>query len=83
MLVLVPFNSAAGGRLFADWYHEGMTALRADLAHGVPLGELSVRYNRFLVHWWTPAELERHMRMLKDAGIGPFARTLAPDPAGR
>jgi hypothetical protein len=73
LLVLLPINTIAGQRFFGDWYDEGMTALRADLARGVPFDELAVRYNRFLVHWWKPAEIERHMRMLQGAGIGPFA----------
>lgn len=74
MLLLLPVNSVAGHRFFADWYDEGMTALRADLRRGVPVEALAVRYNRFLVHWWQPAELERHMRMLQEAKIGPFGK---------
>lgn len=83
MLVLLPVNTIAGQRFFADWYYDGMTALRADLARGVPVGEIAVRYNRFLVHWWTPAELERHMWMLRDAGIGPFGQSVTAGSDGR
>lgn len=83
MLVLLPFNTVAGYRHFADWYHEGMTALAADIRRGVPVEELAVRYNRFLVHWWQPSELERHMRMLQEAGVGPLGEALASAPSGR
>jgi len=83
MLVLLPFNTTAGHRFFADWYHEGMTELRADLDRGMPIDQIAVRHNRFLVHWWQPPELERHMRMLQDAGIGPFGRKPASDGKGR
>ena len=78
MLLLVPVNSVAGHRFFADWYDEGMTALRADLERGVPVDGLAVRYNRFLVHWWQPPQLERHMRMLQEARIPPFGAASAP-----
>jgi hypothetical protein len=73
LLILVPVNTVAGHRLFADWYHQGMTSLQDDLRRGVPLHEVAVRHQPFLVHWWTPDELERHMRMLQEAGIPPFA----------
>jgi hypothetical protein len=72
LLVLVPLNTVAGYRQFADWYHEGMSNFEADVRRGEPLNDLAVRYNRFLVHWWTPEQLERHMRMLQSAGLPPF-----------
>jgi hypothetical protein len=77
LLILLPVNTVAGHRLFADWYHEGMTSFEADLRSGMPIDELAVRYNKFLVHWWTPAELARHMRMLEDARVPPFDRSSA------
>lgn len=77
MLLLLPVNTVAGYRLFGDWYHEGMISLETDLRRGVPLNELAVRYNRFLVHWWTPEELERHMRMLHEARMPPFDRAVS------
>ena len=76
LLVLLPVNTVAGHRLFADWYHQGMTALEADLDRGVPIDELAVRHGRFLVHWWQPAQVARHMRMLHDAGVPPFDRAV-------
>jgi hypothetical protein len=72
LLILVPINTAAGHRMFADWYHDGMSSFERDVRHGVPIEELAKRYNRFLVHWWTADELARHMRMLQAAGIPPF-----------
>lgn len=79
MLILLPFNTVAGHRFFADWYREGMTRVEEDLQRGVPIPALAVRHQRFLVHWWTPAELERHMRWLGQAGIVPFDRAVAND----
>ena len=72
LLVLVPVNTVAGHRLFADWYHQGMTSLQDDLRRGVPLHEVAVRHQPFLVHWWTPEQVEEHMRMLREAAIPPF-----------
>jgi len=74
LLILVPFNTIAGHRFFADWYRAGMTRLQKDIDDGVPIAELAVRHQRFLVHWWKPVVLEQHMRWLHDAGIAPFDR---------
>ena len=78
MLILVPLNTIAGHRLFADWYHEGMQRVEADIHAGVPISTLAVRHQKFLVHWWSPSELERHMRMLREAGVAPFDRARDP-----
>ena len=83
MLALLPTNTVAGHRFFADWYHEGMTEVRADLMRGVPIDQLARRHQPFLVHWWRPSELELRMRMLQDAGIGPFAERVSPAADGR
>ncbi|MDQ3488770.1 MAG: hypothetical protein M3468_13710 [Acidobacteriota bacterium] len=74
MLLLLPLNTVAGHRLFAEWYHDGMSRLHADIDNGVPVEELAVRYNRFLAHYWSPAELARHIHMLRNARIPPFDR---------
>lgn len=74
LLALLPLNTVAGHRLFAGWYTDGMSAVRADLAAGMPIEDLAERHQPFLVHWWTPEELARHMRMLEAAGIAGFAR---------
>ena len=74
LLIVLPINTVAGHRLFADWYHDGMTTLQADLDAGVPIEQLAERHGKFLVHWWTPAQVARHMHMLRDAGIAPFDR---------
>src|SRR5918993_707670 len=60
LLILLPINTVAGHRQFADWYHEGMTKLEADLEAGVPIDELAARHGKFLVHWWKPEEVARH-----------------------
>jgi hypothetical protein len=80
LLILVPINTIAGHRMFADWYHEGMSSFEGEVRRGIPIDELAKRHNRFLVHWWTPDELARHMRMLQAAGIPPFD-TIAGDAA--
>jgi len=76
MLVLLPLNTVAGHRYFADWYKEGTSRVLEDLRHGVSIEELAVRHQPFLVHWWTPAELARHMMMLEQARLPPFDRRL-------
>jgi len=60
--------------MFASWYSSGMKAVRTDLAHGLPLGELATKHGSFLIHWWKPAELAPQMQWLRDAGIAEFAR---------
>ncbi len=82
MLILLPVNTVAGHRQFADWYHDGMMKLQRDLDAGVPIEELAARHGKFLVHWWKPEEVARHMHMLRDAGIPPFDRA-ATHSAGR
>lgn len=77
LLLLVPLNTVAGHRFFGDWYHEGMTKLLADVDR-VPIDELAARHRDFLVHWWTPATLAQHMRILHDARVPPFDRAIAP-----
>ncbi|MBA3641670.1 MAG: hypothetical protein H0W53_20855 [Acidobacteria bacterium] len=74
LLILLPINTVAGHRLFADWYHDGMTKLQADLDAGVPIEQLAERHGKFLVHWWTPEQVARHMHMLRQANIAPFNR---------
>lgn len=76
MLILLPLNTVAGYRFFADWYHEGMVRLHADIDRGMPVEEIAVRYNRFLAHYWSPEELARHIHMLRNAGIAPFDRAV-------
>jgi hypothetical protein len=80
LLVLLPMNTVAGHRQFADWYRDGMTRLRADVDAGVSIDELAERHQPFLVHWWTPDDLARHMRMLHEARVPPFDRVVeAPE----
>ncbi len=72
MLVLLPFNTVAGYTMFADWYNNGMRAVRADLVRGLPLDQIASRHQAFLIHWWDAAELARQMQWLREAGIKPF-----------
>ena len=80
LLILVPVNTVGGQRLFADWYHDGMTKLQVDIDAGVPIEQLAERHGKFLVHWWTPDQVARHMYMLRDAGIAPFDRASVTPP---
>lgn len=76
LLILLPFNTQAGHRFFGDWYAAGMREVQADIDRGVPLDELAVRHQPFLVHWWSPAQLAERMRMLHEAGVAPFGRAV-------
>jgi hypothetical protein len=83
LLFLVPVNTVAGHRFFADWYRDGMSRLERDINAGMPVRELAIRHQPFLVHWWTPAVLEQHMRWLHDARVPPFDRMNVEDAASR
>lgn len=82
MLVLVPWNTRAGDRWFADWYREGMTALQQDIDEGASISELAERHQPFLIHMWTPEQLEEGMLWLRQAGIAPFDRVPVTRPDG-
>lgn len=76
MLLLVPWNTRAGDRFFADWYRDGMRAFHRDLNAGVPIDELARRHQFFLYHAMKPETLAEHMRWLSAAGVAPFDRTV-------
>jgi len=82
MAVLVPFNAAAGDRYFNDWYRHGMDALQRDIDAKMSMATIAQRNQHFLIHWWQPAELEKNMRWLREAGIAPFA-AMVDEPAAR
>jgi hypothetical protein len=73
MSALVPFNAKAGDRYFNDWYQEGMGALQRDIDARASLSKIAQRNQKFLFHSWSPAELEKNLRWLHDAGMKPFA----------
>ena len=82
MIVLLPLNTKAGFTMFGNWYADGMKALRADIARGETLPNLAVHHQRFLIHWWSSGEVERHMQWLSEAGVPPFGSIKAlPDQA--
>ena len=79
-LLCLPANHREG-RAFVDWYRAGMDRALADVDAGVPRLELARRHREHLLHWDEPALGER-IGMLRDAGMGPFAR-LRRDGAAR
>lgn len=70
-LALVPSNTAAG-LAARDWVEAGMSAVRRDIATGMPRPLLAERHRPFLLHW-DGDRLAAGMRMLGNAGIRPFA----------
>ena len=70
-LALVPSNTAAG-LAARDWVEAGMSAVRRDIATGMPRPLLAERHRPFLLHW-DGDRLAAGMRMLGDAGLAPFA----------
>jgi hypothetical protein len=71
VVLLLPLNLQAGFEE-RDWYRKGMQAVQSDLRSNISSDVLAERYRPFLVHWWRDDQLALSMRMLKDAGIGPF-----------
>ncbi|MDY7013691.1 MAG: hypothetical protein SVX43_08885 [Cyanobacteriota bacterium] len=74
MLLLLPFNTVAGFYDFANWYREGMEAVKQDILADTPRSILAKNHGDFLIHWWDETELADKMKMLHDAGIAPFDR---------
>ena len=68
---LVPANTRAG-LAARDWVESGMSAVRRDVATGMPTPLLAERHRSFLLHW-DGERLAAGMRMLAHAGIAPFA----------
>lgn len=67
--LIVPNTRVGFG--WRNWYVGGMQAVERDLEAGLPAAELAERHREFLLHW-DQGKLEAGMRMLKDAGLGPF-----------
>lgn len=67
----LPLNVRAGLG-WRDYYLAGMSLVEGDLCRGVDLAELADRHVRFLMHWNRGA-LQERMRLLEEAGIGPWA----------
>lgn len=71
-VLLAPLNIREGG-VWAQWYHDGTTAVEQDLADGVSPHAIAQRHGEFLIHWWDADRLVNAMHMLHDDGVGPFA----------
>ena len=79
LVVLWPSNIRAGFE-WRSYYLRGMRAVETDMAAGVPIPEMAARHRPFLMHWDEDG-LRARMRMLREAGIGPFAAARdMPDP---
>jgi hypothetical protein len=82
MLFVLPFNIRQG-LTFGGWYENGMNAVEQDILAGTRRSLLAERHREFLIHWdgrYDKPMLSQYMKMLHDAGIGPFAK-MREDPA--
>ncbi len=77
--LLFPGNTRIGFER-RDWFGAGLTAFERDLAAGDSPEALAQRHHAFLLHW-DEQMMVADMKMLRDAGIGPFVR-LAGAPPG-
>jgi hypothetical protein len=79
LVLLFPFNIRAGLE-WRNYYVRGMSAVEADLAAGVSIPDLAARHHLFLMHW-SEDRLREAMRMLREAGTGPFAAATTGEPS--
>jgi len=70
LVLLLPLNTRIGLER-RDWFGAGMAAFERDLAAGVSAKQLAERHHAFLLHW-DEALMVAGMKMLHDAGVGPF-----------
>jgi hypothetical protein len=68
----IPANYRAG-RFFVDWMRDSMDQAQRDIDAGIPRLEIARRNRENLLHWDEP-NLGIRIGMLRDAGIGPFAK---------
>jgi hypothetical protein len=78
LLTLLPFNTLKGFE-WRNWYARGMRAVEADIAAGASPALIAERHRVHLLHWDQP-KLEAGIRMLREAGIGPFAALPSESP---
>ncbi|HEU4564919.1 MAG TPA: hypothetical protein VFS05_09740 [Gemmatimonadaceae bacterium] len=71
-VLLLPFNTRQGFYV-RDWYLGETAAVERDIAAGLSPEALAARNRAFLMHW-NERQLAERIRMLREAGIGPFAR---------
>jgi hypothetical protein len=72
MAVLIPYNTMMGFG-WRNWYLTGMNAIEKDLSQHTQRSLLAKHHGKFLIHWWDEKQLTRHIQMLYDNKIGPFA----------
>lgn len=72
LVAYLPVNVLAA-REWRDWYLGGAWLVERDIAAGRSIDELAHAHYRFLMHWSEP-KVREGIKMLHDAGIGPFAR---------
>jgi hypothetical protein len=70
LLLLLPLNTRIGLQR-RDWFAAGMAAFEHDLAAGTSPKLLANRHHPFLLHW-DEELMVAGMRMLHEAGVGPF-----------
>ncbi len=78
MLVALPENSRQG-YTWGEWYRRGMDRVSVDIDAGVPVDEIAQRHREMLLHW-NEDMLRSRIRMLREAGLGPFARARDGEP---
>lgn len=76
-ILVLPANIKQGF-FWRDWYVGGMDRLMGELESGTPRYAIAERYQEFLIHWWSDAQLAENMQILQDAKMGPFVQ-MQPD----
>jgi len=77
MVLLVPANATQGAR-WHDWYLQGAGAFERDVQSGASVSRVGERNREYLYRWMDPSFDK--VRMLRDSGIGPFAK-MAEEPS--
>ena len=70
IVVVLPVNTHEGLQ-WRDYYRSGVDAFEGDVAAGISRVDLARRHRAFLLHWNEPL-LATNMKLLSEAGIGPF-----------
>ncbi len=73
MCLLIPFNTIHGF-WWRDWYDRHTDVLERDMSAKTPPPILANVHREFLFHSMEANELAGLMRMLREAGMGPFAK---------
>ncbi|MGC3974331.1 MAG: hypothetical protein QM771_08135 [Nitrospira sp.] len=78
MALLIPANATQGAR-WHDWYLQGAGAFEQDVQSGEPVSRVGERNRKYSYRWMDPSFDK--VRMLRDSGIGPFAKMAEEQPA--